>query len=63
MEMWKSNSFEALLREAECCAAQWRNRQPRLSDDHVMQVFTRLMLLKGSVKLFALSLIGHKVEC
>ena len=44
MEMWKSKSFEALLCEAECCAAQWRNRQPRLSDDHVVQVFTHLML-------------------
>ena len=26
MEMWKSNSFEALLCEAEHCAAQWINR-------------------------------------
>ena len=44
MEMWKSNSFEALLCEAERCAAQWRNRQPRLSDEHVVRVFTHLML-------------------
>ena len=61
-DIWKC-SFEALLHEAECCAAQWRNRQSRLSDDHVVQVFTHLMLLKGSVKLFVLLLIGHKVEC
>ena len=44
MEMWKSKSFEALFCEAERCAAQWRNRQLRLSDDHVVWVFTRLML-------------------
>ena len=44
MEMWKSNSFEALLCEAERCAAQWHNRQPRLSDEHVVWVFTCLML-------------------
>ena len=44
MEMWKPNSFEALLCEAERCAAQWHNRQPRLSDEHVVRVFTRLML-------------------
>ena len=44
MEMWKSNTFEALLCEAERCAAQWRNRQPRLSDEIVVRVFTRLML-------------------
>ena len=43
IEMWKSNSFEALLCEAEHCAAQCRNRQPRLSDDHVVRVFTHLM--------------------
>ena len=42
--MWKSNSFEALLCEAERCTAQWRNRPLRLSDDHVVRVFTRLML-------------------
>ena len=44
MEMWKTNSFEALLCEAEQWAAQCRSRQPRLSDDHVVRVFTRLML-------------------
>ena len=44
IEMGKSNSFEALLSEAERCAASWRNRQPRLSDDHVVRVFTCLML-------------------
>ena len=49
MEMWKSNSFEALLCKAECCAAQWCNRQPRLRDDHVVQVFT-CMLLRGRVR-------------
>ena len=37
-------SFEALLCEAERCAAQWCNRQPRLSDDHVEWVLTCLML-------------------
>ena len=44
MEMQKLNSFKALLCEAECCAAQWRNRQSRLSDDHIVWVFTRLIL-------------------
>ena len=46
MEMWKSNSFEALLCKAERCFAQCRNRQPRLSYDHVMRVFTCLMFRK-----------------
>ena len=49
MEMWKTNSFEALLCKAERCAAQCRSRQPRLSDDHVVRVFTRLML-RGRVR-------------
>ena len=44
MELWKTNSFETLLCEAERCVAQYRSRQPRLSDDHVVRVFTRLML-------------------
>ena len=44
MELWKTNSFETLLCEAERCVAQCRSRQPRLSDDHVVRVFTRLML-------------------
>ena len=39
-----ANSFEALLCKAECRADQWRNRQPRLSDEHVVWVFTCLML-------------------
>ena len=42
--MWKSNNFEALLCEAERCAAHCRNKQPSMSDDHVVRVFTRLML-------------------
>ena len=42
--MWKSNNIEALLCEAERCAAQYRGRQPRMNDDHVARVFTRLML-------------------
>ena len=49
MEMWKANSFEALLCEAEQCAAQCRSRQPRLNDDHVVRVFTHLML-RGRVR-------------
>ena len=44
MELWKTNSFETLLCEAKWCAAQCRSRQPRLSDDHVVRVFTCLML-------------------
>ena len=47
MEMWKSNSFEALLCEAECCAAQCCNRQPRLSDDHAESVYSFDALWKG----------------
>ena len=44
MELWKTNSFEVLrLCEAEWCAAQCHSRQPRLSDDHVVRVFTCLM--------------------
>ena len=43
MELWKTNNFEALLCKAERCAAQCCSRQPRLSDDHVVRVFTRLM--------------------
>ena len=33
-----------MLCEAECCDAQWHNRQPRWSDEHVVRVFTHLML-------------------
>ena len=48
IEMWKTNSFKALLCEAEWCAAQCHSRQPRLSDDHVVRVFIRL-ILRGMV--------------
>ena len=49
MEMWTTNSFEALLCEGERCAAQYSSRQPRLSDDHVVRIFTHLML-RGRVR-------------
>ena len=44
--VWRcgKNSFETLYCEAERYAAPCRSRQPRLSDDHVVRVFTRLML-------------------
>ena len=36
----KNKQCETLLCKAECCAAQWRYRQPRLSDDHVVWVYS-----------------------
>ena len=49
MEIWKLNNFKALLSKAECRDAQCRGRQPRMNDDHVARVFTRLML-RGRVQ-------------
>ena len=49
VELWKKNRFETLLCEAERCAAQCPSRQPRLSDNHVVRVFTHL-ILRGRVR-------------
>ena len=49
MQLWKSDNIEAVLCEVEQCAAQCRNRQPRVNDEHVISVFIRLVL-RGRVR-------------
>ena len=49
IDMWKAQQYDELIHEAECCDRQFRSRYVKIDDDHVIKVFTRLML-RGKVR-------------